>query len=63
MRITAIAATAALILTGFTAQAETVDIDSLIAKALSKNTRLESMEYEVKASKALESVAGSLPDP
>lgn len=63
MRITAIAAAAALILTGFTSQAETVDIDSLIAKALSKNTRLESMEYEVKASKALESVAGSLPDP
>ena len=63
MRITAIAAAAALILTGFTAQAETVDIDSLIEKAFSRNTRLESMKYDVRASKSLESVAGSLPDP
>jgi len=44
-------------------QAETVDIDSLVETALSRNIKLESMKYDVNASEFAETYAGSLTDP
>ncbi|MGE4267318.1 MAG: TolC family protein [Deferribacterales bacterium] len=54
---------AALILTAGAANAETVDVDALTETAVSKNIKLESMKYDVRASESAEIYSGSLTDP